>query len=472
MTVKKTAKKHDFILSKAKQVFIRKGFASVTMTDIIEECGISRGGIYLYFSSVDEIFLQVLLMHNKQKEKDEKINYATPKKFVQLMDEYFDKQKKRLLNMDNNSFLMAMHEYRFVHRNDQNKDFFHTQFLETKEPILEMLHCGVEQGYILAHNVEDLAVCIMFFIEGISTMAVSTGVSETTIDSQTRFMKDMILNSGNVQTRRQAYMPKIIITSGGTREKIDDVRSISNISTGKLGSAIANAFYNSIPDIEIIYICSESAIVPEIPCKEIIKVNSVNDLSKALKSLLTREKIDAVIHAMAVSDYAVSGVVTAESIAKCISHKVKSLDMGDATTLETLEDTILKSIVTNGNHFDNASKLPSSLSNLMLSMKKTPKIINMIKELQPETILVGFKLLNRVDEQELIETGHKLLLKNKCDFVLANDLCSINQESHTGYLITPDAKYSKFDTKQNIATGIVDHVSKKMNKKKENVENE
>ena len=57
---KKSDKKREFILLKAKQVFIRSGFASVTMKDIIEECGISRGGIYLYFTSVDEIFMQVI----------------------------------------------------------------------------------------------------------------------------------------------------------------------------------------------------------------------------------------------------------------------------------------------------------------------------------------------------------------------------------------------------------------------------
>ena len=52
-------KKKELILERAKKVFLEKGFANVTMKDIIEACGISRGGLYLYYSSTREIFLTI-----------------------------------------------------------------------------------------------------------------------------------------------------------------------------------------------------------------------------------------------------------------------------------------------------------------------------------------------------------------------------------------------------------------------------
>ena len=55
------------ILESARRVFCRKGYLDVTMQDIIDECGISRGGIYLYFTSVDEIFQEVITTRNKTK---------------------------------------------------------------------------------------------------------------------------------------------------------------------------------------------------------------------------------------------------------------------------------------------------------------------------------------------------------------------------------------------------------------------
>ncbi|MEO3947839.1 TetR family transcriptional regulator [Gorillibacterium sp. CAU 1737] len=48
------------ILQSAIQVFSKRGYKSVTMKDVVEESGLSRGGVYLYFSSTDEMLLAIL----------------------------------------------------------------------------------------------------------------------------------------------------------------------------------------------------------------------------------------------------------------------------------------------------------------------------------------------------------------------------------------------------------------------------
>lgn len=57
---KKSVEKRQLILSKALELFVRKGFHAVTMSDIVEECQISRGGLYRYYSSTDDIFRELL----------------------------------------------------------------------------------------------------------------------------------------------------------------------------------------------------------------------------------------------------------------------------------------------------------------------------------------------------------------------------------------------------------------------------
>lgn len=47
----KSTQKRQFILETAKKIFMEKGYKSVTMKDVVEACGISRGGLYLYFGS-------------------------------------------------------------------------------------------------------------------------------------------------------------------------------------------------------------------------------------------------------------------------------------------------------------------------------------------------------------------------------------------------------------------------------------
>ena len=53
----------------------------------------------------------------------------------------------------------------------------------------------------------------------------------------------------------------ILITAGGTSERIDEVRKISNIATGRLGSLIADAFLQK--DTDVTYLCTEGAILPK-----------------------------------------------------------------------------------------------------------------------------------------------------------------------------------------------------------------
>ena len=216
---------------------------------------------------------------------------------------------------------------------------------------------------------------------------------------------------------------KIIITSGGTSERIDDVRMITNRSTGKLGSLIADAFRGAAPDAEIIYVCSETAILPEMLCG-IIKIESAGELRRTLEKLLAAEKIDAVIHAMAVSDYSVKAVTL----------------LGGSNLSE--------------------KKISSDHDNLAILLEKTPKVIGLIKQLQPETILVGFKLLSGADEQTLLQAGQDLMIRNNCDFVLANDLSGINADRHKAILIKPGANV-RLNSKQEIAEAIVVNVLKK-----------
>lgn len=54
---KASKKKH--ILEQAAGVFSRKGYTEASMDDIVEATGISKGGIYNYFKSKEEIFLAI-----------------------------------------------------------------------------------------------------------------------------------------------------------------------------------------------------------------------------------------------------------------------------------------------------------------------------------------------------------------------------------------------------------------------------
>jgi AcrR family transcriptional regulator len=53
------------ILDAARRVFARKGYEPATMKDVVEESGMSRGGVYMYFSSTEEMMLALLLQEDQ-----------------------------------------------------------------------------------------------------------------------------------------------------------------------------------------------------------------------------------------------------------------------------------------------------------------------------------------------------------------------------------------------------------------------
>lgn len=234
----------------------------------------------------------------------------------------------------------------------------------------------------------------------------------------------------------------IVITAGGTSEKIDNVRKITNSSSGKLGMTIANELIKQKEnEIEkIYYICSKSSFKPNHNKIEIVEIMDTNDLEITVRNLLTENNIDYFIHSMAVSDYTVDYVTTAESLALNITNNI---------------DKNVFDLICNHNDNLNDNKISSNEENLIIKLKKTPKIISIIKDISPRTYLVGFKLLDTVSEETLINTAVKLKDKNSCNLVVANDLENIRKGNHKAFIIKSSNDYVVASGKEDIASKLI-----------------
>mgnify|MGYP004516235909 FL=1 len=236
-------------------------------------------------------------------------------------------------------------------------------------------------------------------------------------------------------------MKKIIITAGGTSERIDNVRKITNSSSGKLGMAIADHLLKENDDLLIYYVCSKNSLKPSDERVKIIEIDGTMSLKNEVENLLLNEKIDYFIHSMAVSDYMTDYVTTIKKIKTSIRN---SKDLDEAfSNIEII----------------NGSKISSYEDNLVIVLKPTPKIISIIKDLSPSTYLVGFKLLDGVPKEELIEVAKKLRDKNRCDLVVANDLSNIRNGKHIGYIIDKDDEIEESRGKDEIAKSLVRRIN-------------
>ena len=187
---------------------------------------------------------------------------------------------------------------------------------------------------------------------------------------------------------------KILITSGGTKIQIDLVRSITNMSRGTFGSRICDAFWRMTPvDAEITFMYAKDSRMPECLNKiegfkpvRLIEYKTFEDYERKIEKLLSEEKFDIICLAAAVSDYGVEKVF-------------------------------------NG-------KYRSTSGAMVINLKKLPKVITSVRELNPDATLCGFKLLVNSTDDELREAMQKQFDENGIDLCIGNDLRDIKANNH------------------------------------------
>jgi phosphopantothenate-cysteine ligase len=241
----------------------------------------------------------------------------------------------------------------------------------------------------------------------------------------------------------------ILITAGGTTEKIDEVRAITNTGTGALGAMIADRFAAADPSNSILYLCSKDAVRPTAPA-EIFIANDTVSLEWTVRKICGSHRIDVIIHSMAISDYRSKVVSDPVMLAEYIAGEVDARGADDSLRADEIADLIV-----NAPPLTDGRKIRSDRDNVVVVLEKTPKIIAMFRELLPESLIVGFKLLVDVSQKELLAAGRALLEKNGCNFVFANDMRTVAAGKHSGYLIDAAGRYTAVTGKEAIAELIV-----------------
>lgn len=224
---------------------------------------------------------------------------------------------------------------------------------------------------------------------------------------------------------------KILITSGGTTEKIDSVRGITNHATGTLGKYIAEIFLEK--GYHVTLVTTKEAVKPkDHPLLTVQIITNVDSLLSTLEPLVKTH--DVFIHSMAVSDYT----------------PVYMTDLNKVEQAEHVSDLL--------NRQNTESKISSKEDYQVLFMKKTPKVISLVKTWNPDICLIGFKLLVNVSKDELFAVARESLQKNKARYILANDLTEIKGDKHHAYLLDESHVYEA-DTKKAIANLIFERVT-------------
>ena len=173
---------------------------------------------------------------------------------------------------------------------------------------------------------------------------------------------------------------RILITSGATREYIDAVRFLTNVSTGGTGAKIADAL--AARGHAVTLLRGEGAVLPQtLPASDVRVFSSTENLQAQLSQLLGTGTYDAVIQCAAVSDY-------------------RPAELHDG-------------------------KMTSSAPELTLRLVPTPKLLPALKTYAPvarRPLVIGFKLTAGADSEARLLAVAKLFAAGTVDAVIHNDM--------------------------------------------------
>lgn len=212
---------------------------------------------------------------------------------------------------------------------------------------------------------------------------------------------------------------RLLITSGPTRTPLDAVRYITNKATGRLGSLIAEEAIRRGAQVTFVYGRGSQTPVlrgPRLDHLQLIPIETIDDLIAVFKQELPR-RYDALIHPMAVLDFQPDSA--------------------------------------------RPYKTGSNVEEWIVRLVPTPKAIQLVKELAPDTLLVGFKLEIGKSPEDLRQIAYDFLKRNRCDLVIANDLREIEAGQHIGYFVTPDGRVAQSAAgKESIARALAEYLEK------------
>ncbi|MHA1220912.1 MAG: bifunctional phosphopantothenoylcysteine decarboxylase/phosphopantothenate--cysteine ligase CoaBC [Candidatus Heimdallarchaeota archaeon] len=276
--------------------------------------------------------------------------------------------------------------------------------------IVPAMHATMYDNPIVVANIKKLKKVGVRFIgprveEGKAKIATVQEIVEQTIS---------ILTSDDYKGK------KVVVAAGPTRIWLDDVRFISNPSTGKMGINLALEAASRGAEVTLL-LGPTNEKVPNLT----IQTLRFETPAELIAHIDTLKAVDIYISAAAVGDY----------------QPTKEI-----------------------------GKIPSKQKSLILKMEPTPKIIDYVRQKFPKAQIIGFKAEVGITKEELVKKAQASLQEHKIEMVVANFLDKPEQgfadETNAVFLIKPTGKPKEIPikSKREISREILDEFKQKMKK--------
>ncbi len=154
------------IREKAYQLFAQKGFKEVTMKDICELTGLSRGGLYRHYESTSQIFLEIVNAFSDQQQTEifSKIEQHIPA--VTILEELLSKYTNEMLDCEN-SISLAICEFYSNPAISKEDNSVKRQYEISKSTWIGLINYGIRTKEFNPVDPESIFNLVIFAYQGV-----------------------------------------------------------------------------------------------------------------------------------------------------------------------------------------------------------------------------------------------------------------------------------------------------------------
>jgi AcrR family transcriptional regulator len=176
---KERENRRSAILKAARKLFFDRGFKSVTVDNIAAKAEVSKGSVYLYFKSKEEIYTQILINDNIAAFEDSKNKFSAKEApAAELLLGFADNYINYFLD-DNELFRILMtfmlHANDMILTDEQNSQLIQTTHANIGV-VYEILQKGVDSGeFSPAINIRQTQNAIWGLLNGVISLFIFMG---------------------------------------------------------------------------------------------------------------------------------------------------------------------------------------------------------------------------------------------------------------------------------------------------------
>lgn len=176
------------IIHESLQLFGQKGFTRVTMKDICEATGMSRGGLYSHFASTTEIFEEILNGVTQNDSMDFAKGILEEKSAVEMLDQALESMESELILSDN-TLERAIYEFAM----GVDRDFMQELNSKAEAKWKSLIEYGIGRGEFENVDTDGIVGIILYVYQGIRMWSDIVDMRRSTVTAVLKNIRNQLV---------------------------------------------------------------------------------------------------------------------------------------------------------------------------------------------------------------------------------------------------------------------------------------